>query len=38
MTKVLSIDVGGTKLIYSIINEKGEFLSEVKRTSTPKNI
>ncbi len=38
MTKVLAIDVGGTKLIYAVINEKGEFLSEVKRTSTPKNI
>lgn len=38
MKKILSIDVGGTKLIYSIINEKGEFLSEVERTFTPKNI
>lgn len=38
MTKVLAIDVGGTKLSYAIINEKGEFLSEVKKTSTPKNI
>lgn len=38
MTKILSIDVGGTKLVHAIINEKGEFLSEVKKTSTPKNI
>ena len=38
MKKVLAIDVGGTKLIYSIINENGEFVSEVKRTSTPKKI
>lgn len=38
MKKILAIDVGGTKLIYSIINEKGDFLSEVERTSTPKNI
>lgn len=38
MTKVLAIDVGGTKLVYAIINEKGEFISEVKKTSTPKNI
>lgn len=38
MTKVLAIDVGGTKLIYAIINEKGEFLSEVKKTFTPKSI
>lgn len=38
MKKVLAIDVGGTKLIYSIINEKGDFLTEVERTYTPKNI
>ena len=38
MTKVLAIDVGGTKLSYAIINEKGGFLCEVKKTSTPKNI
>ena len=38
MTKVLAIDVGGTKLSYAIINENGEFLSEVKKTSTSKNI
>ena len=38
MTKVLAIDVGGTKLVYAVINENGEFLSEVKRTSTPKEI
>ena len=38
MTKVLAIDVGGTKLVYAIINENGEFLTEVQRTSTPKEI
>lgn len=38
MTKVLAIDVGGTKLIYGILNENGEFLSEIKRVSTPDNI
>ena len=38
MTKVLAIDVGGTKLSYAIINDNGKFLSEVKKTSTPKNI
>ncbi len=38
MTKVLAIDVGGTKLSYAIIDENGEFLSEVKKTSTSKNI
>ena len=38
MTKILAIDAGGTKIIYAILNEKGDFLSEVKRKSTPKNI
>ena len=38
MKRILAIDVGGTKLVYSIINEKGEFLSDIKKTSTPKNI
>lgn len=38
MTKVLAIDVGGTKLVYATVNEKGEFLSEIKKISTPKNI
>ena len=38
MKKVLSIDVGGTKISYAIINENCEFLSEVKKTSTPKII
>ena len=38
MKKVLAIDVGGTKISYSIINENGEFLEEVNKTSTPKDI
>ncbi len=38
MKKILAIDVGGTKLIYAVINEKGEFLTEIKKTATPKNI
>ncbi len=38
MKKILAVDAGGTKLIYSLINEKGEFLTEVKRVATPKNI
>lgn len=36
MKKVLSFDIGGTKIAYSIINEKGEFLNEVIKVSTPK--
>ncbi len=38
MRKILAIDVGGTKLISAIINENGEILTDVKRTSTPDNI
>lgn len=38
MKKVLAVDVGGTKLTYAIINENGEFLTEVKKFSTAKNI
>ncbi len=38
MRKILAIDVGGTKLIYAVINEKGGFLTEVKKTATPKNM
>lgn len=38
MKKILAVDVGGTKLVYAVINEKGEFLSEVKKTFTPKKI
>ena len=32
----LAIDVGGTKIYNSIVNEKGEIISEVEKHSTPK--
>lgn len=38
MTKVLAVDVGGTKISYSLINEKGEFLTDIKKEKTPKDI
>lgn len=38
MTKVLAIDVGGTKIVYGIVNEKGEFLTEIQRKNTKKDI
>lgn len=38
MAKILGIDVGGTKISYGILDENGNFLSEVKKTSTPKEI
>lgn len=36
MTKVLAFDIGGTKIAYAVINEKGEFSGEVIKVSTPK--
>lgn len=35
MKKALGIDIGGTKLVYAIIGENGEFLSEIKKIPTP---
>ena len=36
MKKALGIDIGGTKILYGIVNENGEVVSEVKKTYTPK--
>lgn len=36
MKKALAIDVGGTKIYNTIINEKGEILTEVEKHHTPK--
>ncbi len=36
MKKALAIDVGGTKIYSTIINENGEIISEVEKYSTPK--
>ena len=36
MKKALAIDVGGTKISYAIINEKGEILNDIVKISTPK--
>ncbi len=38
MKKVLSIDVGGTKISYCIIDQDGNILSEIKKHSSPKHI
>lgn len=35
MKKALGIDIGGTKLVYAIIGENGEFLSEIRKIPTP---
>lgn len=36
MKKALGIDIGGTKMLYSVLDETGAILSEIKRCSTPK--
>ena len=36
MKKALAIDVGGTKIYNTIINEKGEIIGEIEKHSTPK--
>ena len=38
MKKALGIDVGGTKISYAIIDENGEFVSKIKKVSTPKTL
>lgn len=34
--KALGIDIGGTKIFYALINDKGEIISEIKKEHTPK--
>lgn len=36
MKKALAIDVGGTKIYNTLINEKGEILGEIEKHPTPK--
>lgn len=36
MRKALAIDVGGTKIYNTIINERGEIIEEIEKLSTPK--
>lgn len=36
MKKVLSFDIGGTKIYNAIINKKGEVISQIEKTPTPK--
>ena len=38
MKKALAIDVGGTKIYSTIINEKGEIISEIEKNKTPKTL
>lgn len=36
--KALAIDVGGTKIYSTIVDEKGSILSEIEKFSTPKDL
>ncbi len=36
MKKALTLDIGGTKIYNTIINEKGEIISTIEKHSTPK--
>lgn len=36
MRKALAIDIGGTKIYNTIVNEKGEIIADVKKQPTPK--
>ena len=38
MKQALGIDVGGTKICASVINEKGEIITEVEKYETPKSL
>ena len=38
MKQALGIDVGGTKICASVINEKGEIITEVEKFETPKTL
>lgn len=36
MKKALAIDIGGTKIYNTIVNERGEIVAEIEKRSTPK--
>ena len=38
MKQALGIDVGGTKICASVINEKGEIITEIEKYETPKSL
>ncbi len=38
MKKALAIDIGGTKIYHTLVNEQGEILGEVNKICTPKDI
>jgi predicted NBD/HSP70 family sugar kinase len=38
MKTALAFDIGGTKIYYTIINENGEVIGDINKTSTPKTL
>ena len=38
MKKALAFDIGGTKIYYTIVNEQGEIVGDIKKNFTPKTI
>ena len=36
--KALAIDIGGTKIYHTVIDEKGNILGKIEKHSTPKNL
>lgn len=37
MANALGIDIGGTKVLYAVIDENGKILTDIKKCSTPKS-
>ena len=35
--KILAFDIGGTKIAYALIDEKGKICGEVTKISTPRD-
>ena len=38
MKKALTFDIGGTKIYYTVVNEKGEIIDDIQKFSTPKDL
>ena len=38
MKKALTIDIGGTKIYYTVVDEKGKIIAEVDKFQTPKDL
>ena len=37
MTNALGIDIGGTKILYALLDEQGNIITDIKKCSTPKS-